>query len=148
MARKIPPQNTPPSGRHNFWLTHAFRARYEGDKSEDPLLSAARAPHVHWRHAVRRRKPLEALVNYGMTNSVLRQVRDLSPTDAFVEMSPANLSVGSEVEFVLRYRYQGRLIELRLSATVNRVVPDGVALKFGKYDDITYTDLVNLLYAA
>lgn len=148
MARKITPQGSlPPPGRHKFWLTQAFRARDEGDQTEDPL-PATHARHVLLRHGVRRSSSLKALVNYGLIHSDLRKVRDLSPTDAFVEMSPTNLSVGSEVEFVLRYRYQGRPIELRLSATVKRIEPDGVALQFGKYDDITYTDLVNLLYVA
>lgn len=146
MARKIPPQNTPPTRRPDVWLTNAARARYESGPTEDPL-PAQHARHALLRGGVRRHKPLKALINYGMNYSALHAVRDLSPTDAFVEMNPANLAVGSELEFVLRYRYLGRPVELRLSGIVTRIEPDGIALQFGEYDDATYTKLVNLLYA-
>jgi len=146
MARKIPPENTPPTGSPSVWLTHAAHARYESDPAEDPL-PAAHARHVPLRGSVRRRKPLKALVNYGMTYSALQPVRDLSLTDVFVEMDPSPLTAGAGMEFVLRYRYRGRPVELRLSGVVKRIEPDGVALQFGEYDDAAYTHLVNLLYA-
>ena len=146
MARKIPPENAPPTGRPSVWMTNTARARYGGDSADEPL-PAAHARHAPLRGGVRHHKPLMALVNYGMTYSALQPVRDLSPTDAFVEMDPASLSVGTELEFVLRYRYRGRPVELRLSGVVKRIEPDGVALQFGEYDDAAYTQLVNLLYA-
>ena len=146
MARKIPPENTPATGRPSVWLTQAARARYESDPADD-LLPAAHARHAPLRGSVRRRKPLKALVNYGMTYSALQPVRDLSLTDVFVEMDPAPLTMGAGMEFVLRYRYRGRPVELRLSGVIKRIEPDGVALQFGEYDDATYTHLVNLLYA-
>ena len=147
MARKIPPENTSPGGRPGIWLTHAARARFESEPVEEPL-PAAHARHVQLRGGVRRHTPLKALVNYGMTYSALKSIRDLSLTDVFVEMDPVSLSVGAEMEFVLRYRYRGRPVELRLSGVVTRIEPDGVALQFGEYDDAAYTHLVNLLYAA
>jgi hypothetical protein len=146
MARKIPSEHAPATAHPSVWLTHAARARYENEPAEDPL-PAAHARHALLRGGVRRRKPLTALVNYGMTYSALLPVRDLSLTDVFVEMDPAFLSVGASLEFVLRYRYRGRPVELRLSGVVRRIEPDGVALRFGEYDDAAYTHLVNLLYA-
>lgn len=146
MAKKIPPVSTPPTGRSSVWLTNTVRARYGSDFADEPL-PAAHARHAPLRGGVRRHKPLMALVNHGMTYSALRPVRDLSLTDVFVEMDPASLSVGAGMEFVLRYRYQGRPVELRLAGVVRRIEPDGVALQFGEYDDAAYTHLVNLLYA-
>lgn len=99
------------------------------------------------RLSLRRHIPLEALINFGLTYSAAQHVRDLSTTGAFVELDATEFTEGTTVEFVLRYLYKGEPIELRLPATVTRATPGGAALRFGKYDDATYTNLVNLLYA-
>jgi hypothetical protein len=120
-------------GAHDFWLTRAMSAR------------TASKPRP--RHSVRRALTLEALLNHGMTYSVPWRVRDLSLTGAFVEIDAAHLPEGSYVEFVLRYNYEEKAIELRIPATVARIQKDGAALIFNAYDDDTYTRLTNLLYA-
>ncbi len=122
-----------------FWLGRALEAQ-QSAPTEEPSMPEPR-------HSVRRPYGLEALVNHGMTYSTPWRVRDLSLTGAFVEMDPLQLPEGSDVEFVLRYRYQGKSFEHRMPATVTRVHPDGVGLTFGQYDDDTYTQLTNLLYA-
>ena len=99
------------------------------------------------RHSLRRQFHLEVVVNHGLAYSVPWHVRDLSLTGAFVEMDATHLPEGSYVEVVLRYRYEDRPMENRLPATVLRVEERGMALTFGWYDDETYTDLANLLYA-
>ena len=99
------------------------------------------------RHSLRRQTRLDILVNYGMTYSVPWQVRDLSMDGAFIEIENGPLPETTYMEIVLRYSYKERNIELRIPATVARVVGQGMALKFGYYDDQTYTDLANLLYA-
>jgi hemolysin activation/secretion protein len=99
------------------------------------------------RHSVRRPFGVEALVNHGLSYSTPWRVRDLSLTGAFVEMDATQLPQGENVEFVLRYRYKNQSVEHRIPATVMRAASDGVALTFGRYDDQTYTDLANLLFA-
>jgi hypothetical protein len=121
--------------QQSFWLGRTFEAEIEA-----PLLPEPR-------HSVRRSLNLEVLVNHSLTYSVPLHVRDFSLTGAYVEMDTAELPEGSYVEMVVRYRYKGRTIEHRLPATVSRVEPRGMALTFGHYDDETYTDLTNLLYA-
>lgn len=46
----------------------------------------------------------------------------------------------------IRLRYRGEPLELRLPARVVRLTAEGAAVRFGRYDDETYTQLVNLLY--
>lgn len=134
MDRKFPTYGTPAgTADQAFWLRRA----------SDGAAPRRPAP----RHSLRRPLNMEALVNHGLTYSSPWPVRDLSLTGAFVEMDAGQLSDGTYVEFVLRYRYLGKLIEHRIPASVARVQADGVALIFGEFDDQTYTDLANLLYA-
>ena len=122
-----------------FWLGRALEAR-EQERIRDVPVPAPR-------HSVRRPFGVEAFVNHGLSYSTPWRVRDLSLTGAFVEMDATQLPQGENVEFVLRYRYKNQSVEHRIPATVMRAAPDGVALTFGRYDDQTYTDLANLLFA-
>jgi len=87
------------------------------------------------------------VLNYGLTHSEVVPIRDLTMGGVFVQMTAVELHEGALLELMLRYRYKDRHIEHRLPAQVVRVTPDGVALRFGDYDDDAYTDLVDLLYA-
>jgi hypothetical protein len=133
MDRKsLPPEHTATEAAEQFfWISRAASMR------------AANPP----RHSLRRRADLEVLVNHGLTYSMPWHVRDLSLDGAFIEMEAGPLPEATYLELVLRYRYKDRDIELRLPATVSRMVGHGMALRFGYYDDQTYTDLANLLYA-
>jgi hypothetical protein len=111
----------------DFWLNRATRDAVEG--RETPL-PAAHARHQPLRTSVRRPVPLIATLNYGLTYSVPLQVRNLSPTDAFVEMADADLAAGMWIEFVLRYHDRDEFVELRLPAQVVRADGEGVALHF------------------
>lgn len=136
------PATTVPEGG-DFWVNRAARDAYE----ETPL-PAAHASHEPLRVSARRPVPLIATLNYGLTYSVPLRIRDLSPTDAFVEIPDSSLTPGMWVEFMLRYHYEGEFTELRLPAQVVRADTEGVALQFGNYEDSTYTSLVRLLYCA
>jgi hypothetical protein len=122
-----------------FWLGRALEAREEERTRDAPLPEP--------RDSVRRPFGIEALINHGLSYSTPWRVRDLSLTGAFVEMDATQLPDGAYVEIVLRYRYKNKTVEHRIPATVTRTAPDGAALTFGHYDDRTYTDLANLLYA-
>lgn len=100
-----------------------------------------------YRAAVRSEIPIQILINYDSSYSQVKEVRDLSTGGAFVAISHREIPEGARVEAVLRYRAKGKNLEHRLPAEVVRVDHDGLALKFGPYDDDTYTELVNLIYA-
>ena len=141
MDRKILSHRVPVAiADQAFWLGRALEAR------EDERMRDAPVPEP--RDSVRRPFGIEALINHGQSYSTPWRVRDLSLTGAFVEMDATQLPQGEHVEFVLRYRYKNKSLENRIPATVTRTAPDGAALTFGHYDDQTYTDLANLLYAA
>jgi hypothetical protein len=99
------------------------------------------------RRSVRRALNLQVLVNFGATYSEPSQARDLSLSGAFLAMDARHLVQGAYVEVVLRYRYKETSMEQRIPATVTRLESNGVGVTFGNYDDQTYTDLTNLLYA-
>ncbi|HKQ30525.1 MAG TPA: PilZ domain-containing protein [Burkholderiales bacterium] len=131
MNRKLLSRQDVAASEQSFWIDRALTAQStEGA-----------------RHSLRRRPDLDVLVNYGLAYSRPWQVRDLSMNGAFVEIEGGPLPEMTYVEVVLRYHYKGRDVELRLPATVRRVVGQGMALRFGYYDDQAYTDLANLLYA-
>jgi hypothetical protein len=75
-------------------------------------------------------------------------VSELSTSGALVAKKDAALTIGAPVECVLRCGHDDRAVELRLPATVARADRDAVALRFGSYDNETYTRLVNVLYNA
>ena len=100
---------------------------------------------VESRSSTRKSIPMEIIVNYGMTYSGSWHIRDLSMDGVFVEMGGAELPQGTPVELVFRYSYRGAPHEHRLPASVVRSGSDGLAFRFGKYDDDVYTGLVNLL---
>jgi len=100
-----------------------------------------------YRTSLRKHVPFEALVTYGMTYSVPWHILNLGLGGALVDMDSSALHVGSTIEFELRFKYCGHQIEHRIPARVVRFESRGVALQFGDYDDATYTDLTNLLYA-
>lgn len=122
-----------------FWLGRVVEARQEP--------GAEQGLKAEPRHSIRRPVNLDVLINHGLSFSVPSHVRNLSLTGALIEMDTASLPDGSYVEVVLRYRHRDEPVELRLPATVARIVAGGVALTFGSYDDDSYTHLANLLYA-
>jgi hypothetical protein len=139
MNRKVTGQGSRPDlPQESFWLSRAAQARAGAGEAQ---------PTPEPRHSLRCALGLEVVVNFGLTYSAMWHARDFSMTGAFIEMDTAQLQKGESVEVVLRYRYNDAWIEQRLGATVTRIAPDGAALTFGRYDDQTYTDLANLLYA-
>lgn len=100
------------------------------------------------RGSIRKAASCNILVRSGTSYSLVRNIHDLSLDGVFVEMnSPDILHGGDSVEVILSFDAKGQQAEHSISAEVVRVQQEGVALRFGKYDDRTYTDLVNFLYA-
>jgi hypothetical protein len=74
--------------------------------------------------------------------------RDISLNGAFVEMSDSALVLPARVEVVLRFSDDRGTHEHPVLAQVTRMTPEGVALRFCRYDGHAYASLMNLLYAA
>ncbi len=147
MERKIIRQEgSPASAADLVWVGHGLS---QAQEQAGRQISAQRdhSKDCHQRISIRSEVPYRALINYGMRYSGVSRIRDMSMSGAFVEMAVGDLGEGASVEFVIRFRYKGRPVEHRLPATAIRVQSNGVALKFGHYDDNAYTDLINLLYA-
>ena len=95
------------------------------------------------------RRPLMQYIvlNRAQTYSRLCCTEDLSLDGAFVHLRPPDLAPAQRVELLIVLRDAGRFAVHRVPANVVRVAQRGVGLKFDRYDDGTYTALVNLLYA-
>ncbi len=138
MEDKRPRKQTVPAARpESEWRRVAHGRAY----------AERREPDIELRSNPRKTIPIEVVLNYGQIHSEVVPIRDLTMGGVFVEMTAIELHEGALLELMLRYRYKDRHIEHRLPAQVVRVTPDGVALRFGDYDDDAYTDLVDLLYA-
>ena len=99
------------------------------------------------RQSIRRKLPLDILINQDLTYSKRWKVRDLSLNGARLEMSRDEIYPGTTVEAVLTLREHDEYDLHRVPAYVVRSDRDGVALQFRRYDDRTYTALVKLLYS-
>ena len=98
------------------------------------------------RRSPRRRVPLEARIAIESTQVFPGQVQNISSSGVFLQRTNAVLDIGAAVEFVLHYHRNDRPLELRIPATVVRLERDGVALRFGRYNSVVYTDLIEVIY--
>lgn len=98
------------------------------------------------RRSPRRRVPLEAQIAIGSTQTFSGQVQNISSSGVFLERRNVALDIGAAVEFVLHYHGKDRPLELRIPATVVRLEREGVALRFGRYNSVVYTDLIEVIY--
>lgn len=136
------------SGAQNdIWLARAVRARIQPELHEASPPSPAHAS-LRERESIRKAVPCTILVNFGTTYAIAADILDISLTGAYVDLDAAGAQLGDAVEVVLSFAYREKQIEHRIPATIVRLQSRGVGMKFEAYDNQTYTDLVNLLYAA
>ncbi|BAV34282.1 hypothetical protein SCL_1991 [Sulfuricaulis limicola] len=100
------------------------------------------------RQSIRKKISLNIVVNQDLVYSERWRVRDLSLSGARLEASREGLSPGVPVEAVLTLKEHDKYGLHRVPADVVRADRHGVALRFRRYDDRTYTALVNLLYSS
>ncbi|MHB1141090.1 MAG: PilZ domain-containing protein [Sulfuricaulis sp.] len=100
------------------------------------------------RHSIRKKISLNIVVNHDLAYSERWKVRDLSLSGARLEAARNGLLPGTPVEAVLTLKEHDGYGLHRVPADVVRVDRDGVALRFRRYDDRTYTALVNFLYSS
>ena len=135
------------AGQSDIWLSHAVRESIQPGLQDTSTPSPAHAS-LRERESIRRAIPCSMLVNFGTTYAIASNVLDISLTGTYLDLDAAGAQLGDAVEVVISFAYQDKQIEHRLPATIVRLKPKGVGLKFDAYDNQTYTDLVNLLYAA
>jgi hypothetical protein len=96
------------------------------------------------------RKPVSLVVSLNEFLNCLGRgwIRDMSRHGAFVRLSDERLQPGMAIQIGFPFLFAGLPIERRVTADVVRVEPDGVALRFQKYNPDFYGDLMSLLDAA
>ncbi|MHB8742514.1 MAG: PilZ domain-containing protein [Sulfuricaulis sp.] len=100
------------------------------------------------RTSIRKKMPLNILINYDLAYSKRWKIHDLSLGGVLVEMDQDKLVPGVPIEAVLALKKHPDYGVYRLPAEVVRLEKNRVALRFRNYDDQAYTALVNLLYGA
>ena len=116
------------------------------DRHDMPARRSAGAS-LRQRVSIRKPMPCSILVKAGSAFVIARKIHDISMVGAFVEMDTTDLAVGDIVEVVIGASYNQRQIEHQISAEIVRIEAGGVGIRFRAYDNRTYTDLVNFLYA-
>ncbi len=148
MEKKRTIQSEQSGAQNDIWLARAVNERvppaFTQESSPQPPASAS----LRERESIRRAIPCTILVNFGTTYAIASNILDISLTGAYVDLDAAGAQLEDAVEVVISFAYQGKQIERRIPATIVRLQSQGIGLKFEAYDNQTYTDLVNLLYAA
>lgn len=147
MEKKRTIQDKQSNAHNEVWLARATSGGVQPDFHEGSPQSRMNTSK-HARVSIRRAIPCTILVNFGTTYAIASNIFDISLTGAYVDLDAAGAQLEDAVEVVISFAYQGKQIEHRIPATIVRLQSEGVGLKFEGYDDQTYTDLVNLLYAA
>lgn len=132
--KRLTPSDSMANGRADIWLT---RSAYQ-----KPAVDTS----LHQRGSIRKAPACDIFVKSGKSYVIASRIHDLSIDGVFVEIEPAGILEGDRAEVMISFNYQGQQIEHLIPADVVRIQSDGVGLKFGRYSDRTYTDLVNLLY--
>jgi hypothetical protein len=100
------------------------------------------------RTSIRKRISLNVLINHDLAYSKRWKIRDLSLSGALLEISNEEFLPGTPIEAVILMKEHEQSDLYRLPAEVVRINREGLALRFGSYDNKTYTALVNLLYSS
>lgn len=133
----------PGAAPQEFWRGVAARS----GAAMAPGLRAEDGPAQRLHVPSRRRLPLQVTLNFGLGGCPVLQLRNLSTDGALIELGSHALAEGMLVELVLRCLYKDRPLSLHFGAEIVQVEGGSVLLRFGRYDDQTYTDLVNVMYA-
>jgi hypothetical protein len=131
---------------NDVWLARAVSETIPRDVHDGSFRTHAGAS-LRERVSIRKPFPCHILVDFGTTYAIASNIRDISLSGAFVDLNATGAQEGDAVEVVIAFEYKDRQIEHRIPATIARVQHQGIGLKFDQYDDQTYTDLVNFLYA-
>lgn len=132
--KRLTPSNAQSGARADIWLTRSAFQKSPIDMS------------LHQRGSIRKTPACDIFIKAGKSYVIAKKIHDLSVDGVFVEIEPIGMLEGDRAEVMISFAYHGKQVEHLIPADVVRIQPDGVGLKFGRYSDRTYTDLVNLLY--
>jgi hypothetical protein len=99
------------------------------------------------RASIRKRIPLDVVINYAFLDSRRWCTRDIGLDSAFVKMRQPSLPLGAAVDAMLVLEHANGIEHHHVPAQIIRVTKEGVALKFGDYGQHTYNALLQLLDA-
>lgn len=139
-----------PDNRQEAIQTGTWPAPATGETKRDRHELPARRPAdsaLRQRVSIRKPMPGNILVKAGSAFVIASKIHDISMAGAFVDMDTTDLAVGDLVEVIIGVSYNQRQIDHQLSAEIVRIETEGVGIRFRTYDNRTYTDLVNFLYA-
>lgn len=132
--KRLTPNEPRPDTRADIWLTRSAFQKPAVDTS------------LHQRGSIRKAPACDIFIKSGTSYVIAKKIHDLSVDGVFVEIDPIGMLEGDRAEVMISFSYRGHQIEHLIPADVVRIQAQGVGLKFGRYSDKTYTDLVNLLY--
>ncbi len=98
------------------------------------------------RRSPRKSVPIEVTLGQCLTCFGKWPIRNLSLDGAFLEGSLDGIAVGTLLDVAFRYAPKGAPIMRYVPARVVRVEAEGVAIRFGRYGQVVYTDLMALLH--
>ena len=147
MEKKRTGQGEQGGTNNDMWLSRALRENPPPNSFDRPPLTPP-STSLSERQSIRKPIPCTILVDFGTIYVIASNILNLSLTGVYVDLDTSGAQLGDSVEVVMAFSYRGEQIERRIPATIARLQSQGLGLKFEAYDDRTYTDLVNLLYAA
>jgi len=122
-----------------------FSAGSEGEVNWLARIVTDKLTKPEQRRSPRKSVPMEVTLGQCLTCFGKWPIRNLSLHGAFLEGSLDGMSVGTLLDVAFRYAPKGVPVMRYVPARVVRVESDGVALKFGKYGQLVYADLMTLL---
>lgn len=132
--KRLRPNDAKPAMRADIWLTRsAF---------QKPTMDVS----FHQRGSIRKTPACNVFIKSGTSYVIANKIHDLSVDGVYLEIETNGMLEGDYAEVMISFEYQGQQIEHLIPADVIRIQPPGIGLKFGRYSDKAYTDLVNLLY--
>ncbi len=123
-----------------------FSAGADGEVNWLARIITDRLNQPDKRRSPRKSVPIEVTLGQCLTCFGKWPIRNLSLDGAFLEGSLDGMSVGTLLDVAFRYAPKGAPIMRYVPAHVVRVEPEGVAIRFGRYGQVVYADLMALLH--
>jgi len=108
---------------------------------------AGKAQPKDRRLSPRREVDVKAMITHHRLGLTKCRLRNISLEGAFVEVKDFDVAVGTNVDLVLKVRFDQKRTHCRLPANILRVDEDGVAIKFHDLNNRSYHVLFDIMYS-
>ena len=135
----------PRSPADSFWLKQAevFHPNHAAGSTPSQVAGTTQ---VDARVSIPAGVAYTVIIDDGHRHHVVWGIRNMSLSGVLLDMDVSHVREVSVVDFLLRYKYQGRAHDYRIPAKVVRTQLNGLALRFNYHDTAIYNALVSLLY--